>query len=473
MFSIGSLTAALISLITLPIMTWYFTPANIGRFTMLNLTASFATLFFSIGMDQAFIRWFNESKERALLFKMSLLPGFSLLLVMTLGISFNLGLLSEFIIDINNSGYGLLIVTFIILSYLARFFPLILRMNFSGGLFSICQVLPKLMILIVLLYLCIFKVEADVKLILIMQCLSAASILFFSAFVTFKYWKDSLNLNINKIILIDMLKFSFPLILGSAAFWALTAIDKLFIKYYISLEGLAIYTIATNIAGVAVLFQSVFSTVWTPLVYKWNSEMSAKDCVSNINNMINIITLIACMLICGVGLLSWALLFLFPKGYESVPFLVVSCLIFPLFYALSEVTVVGINIAKKTKYSMYASVITVLLNLLLNYILIPMFGVAGAAISSSVSAWGFMVLRTELSVYAWKPVKRKKMYFVSFFILTLSLFFTIFGKENGEAFIIIWTIAFLGATYVYYYEFKSLIVLITKSVIRVYKKEVI
>ena len=78
-FSIGPISGAVLGLITLPIIAWYFSPEDIGRLTMLTVTISFSLLLFSLGLDQAYVREFHEVKDKPSLLKGVFLPGFILL----------------------------------------------------------------------------------------------------------------------------------------------------------------------------------------------------------------------------------------------------------------------------------------------------------------------------------------------------------------------------------------------------------
>ena len=55
-FALGPLGGALLSFITLPVITWIFSQQDIGRLAMLNVVISFSTLLFSLGLDQAYVR---------------------------------------------------------------------------------------------------------------------------------------------------------------------------------------------------------------------------------------------------------------------------------------------------------------------------------------------------------------------------------------------------------------------------------
>ena len=68
------------------------------------------------------------------------------------------------------------------------------------------------------------------------------------------------------------LRYGLPLAFGNLAYWGLTSIDRFVLKNISGLDELGIYSMAVSFGAVALIFQSVFSTIWAPLVFKWVEE---------------------------------------------------------------------------------------------------------------------------------------------------------------------------------------------------------
>ena len=111
---------------------------------------------------------------------------------------------------------------------------------------------------------------------------------------------------------------------------------------------------------------------------------------------------------------------------------------YPLFYTLSETTVVGIGITRKSAYSMAASVIAVLVSVIGNYFLVPIYGAAGAAVSTAIAFWVFFFLRTEFSCIVWRKIPRLRLYSLTLVCLALTIGFTLNGKDFPVLFIVGW-----------------------------------
>src|SRR5690606_9924790 len=126
------------------------------------------------------------------------------------------------------------------------------------------------------------------------------------------------------------------------------------------------------------------STVWAPTVYKWASKGEGLE---NIHKVSRYMLCLVVLLFCLAGLLSWIITLFLPSNYATVQWVLVACLGAPLLYTLSETTVVGIGITRRSGFAMLAAVVAFLINLVGNWFLIPRFGAAGAAVSTCISFW--------------------------------------------------------------------------------------
>ncbi|WP_417644965.1 polysaccharide biosynthesis C-terminal domain-containing protein, partial [Escherichia coli] len=100
-----------------------------------------------------------------------------------------------------------------------------------------------------------------------------------------------------------------------------------------------------------------------------------------------------------------------------------------LFYAISETTIVGLSIIKKTKYLMLSSLLSFVINIIANVIVVPFWGAKGAAVSTAISFFAFLILRTEFSSYFWIKIKRIKLYTISMLWLIISILYCFYGDK--------------------------------------------
>ena len=157
----------------------------------------------------------------------------------------------------------------------------------------------------------------------------------------------------------DGFSFGLPLILSGLAFWGLTSIDKLMIKDLSSLNELALYSVAVSFASAVVIIRSVFSTIWAPAIYKNEDH---PDIEKNIRSVVSLMGVVIFYLFCIVGIFSPLVAIILPDNYELVSSIIICCVGYPLFYTMSEATSMGINVKKKTYYSMLVSILTLGVN---------------------------------------------------------------------------------------------------------------
>lgn len=434
-FAIGPIGGAALGFITLPFITWFFSQEDIGRMAMLNVAVSFSVLLYTLGLDQAYVREFNESENTPRLLKTTLLPGL-ILLVVSLCILFSFGnIISKWLFEIDSLLLSIMVAIVVITNFIARFLSLILRMNEQGLAYSMSQVLPKLLLILIIGAYALFSAEKTITNLVLANILATVFICIIYAWNTRKEWLLAIRQIIDYQYLKSLLKFGVPLIFGGLAFWGLTATDKILIKELSSYEQLGLYSVSVSFAAAATILQSVFSTIWAPIVYKWAAENKGLENIYKVNRYV---LLVVILLFCLAGLLSWLVTWILPEQYNDVRWIVISCLGYPLLYTLSETTVIGIGITRRSSFAMLASIIAFIVNILGNWYLIPIYGAAGAAVSTCISFWIFFFLRTEFSILLWKPMPRAASYIYTILLVIGAAISSLEGEKYSIILNIFW-----------------------------------
>ena len=451
-FAIGPVGGAFLSLISLPIITWFFSQEDVGRMAMLQVTIGFSTMLFSLGLDQAYVRDFHEVDDKPALLKHAALPGV-LLLLATLSILLSLSdSLAVWLFEVHDWYLSLLIAAAVLAGFTSRFLSLVLRMNERGLAFSMSKLLPKFLLLgIIGSYLLIGTDKTLTSLVFAnASALVLACVVF--AFNTRHEWMGAFGSKLSFDQLKGMLRFGAPWIIGGMAFWGLTAMDKVFLRYLSDFEELGVYSVSVSFAAAATIMQSVFSTVWAPTVYKWVSKNEGLEYIHKVNRYVLAVVVI---MFCVAGLFSWLVAYFLPKEYEAVKWILVSCMGYPLLFVLSETTVVGIGVSRRSEYATLAAILAFLVNIVGNWFLIPIYGAGGAAVSTCVAFWAFFVFRTEFSVYLWRPMPRTLMYAYSSVVVLFATAFTLWGDQMGAYDTVIWLAILSSAIYFFWFEVKS------------------
>lgn len=445
-FAVGPLGAALLGAITLPTITWFFSQEDVGRIGMLQVALQFSTLLFCLGLDQAYVREFHESESRPALLKEVLLPGLVLLVVTLGGLLLFDGLIASLLFDVPAQLLSWLVALCMVAQLLTRFLSLILRMNERGLAYSMSQVLPKLLLLVIIGVYIGTGIAEDLANLVLAYAAAIVMVCLIFGWNTRKEWVASFRYSMNLARLQAMLRFGLPLICSGLAFWGLAATDKILLRVLSSYEELGLYSVAVSIAAAAMLLQAIFSTVWMPTVYKWVSDGENLDKIPQISRYVLFCVVVIFSL---AGLFSWLVTFILPTGYAEVQWLVISCLAYPLLYVLSETTVVGIGITRKTGFAVVNAASAFAVNAIGNWLLIPSFGAAGAAVSTCVSFLVFFVLRTEFSVYLWRHMPRRTHYIYAVLLVFGASISTLYGAQIRLVVYVYWFLILLSSLIVF------------------------
>lgn len=445
-FAIGPIGSAALGLITLPFLAWFFSAEDIGRFTMLQVSLGLSVSLFSLAMHQAYVREYNEVNNLPSLFRSAVLPSLILLtlssfLVLLLPFS-----ISEVLFGIESSFLAALLLVGVYSTLIINFLSHVLRMEERGLAFSATQIAPKLLLLLFISTILFLSVEPSFNLLMKMNTASVFGSLCVFLLLTRKTWFPAIWGSIDAELTKRMLSFSLPLVAGGIAYWGLTTMDRFFLRAFSGFEELGVYAISVSLAASVSVLSTIFSNLWHPTVYKWIKKGVEPDRIqSAIENMVLVVVFIWSI----VGMCSWIIPYLFPNEYQKLEYLIVACVAMPLFYMLSETTVVGIGITRRTSFSMLSSVAAFVVNAALNYVLIPGYGASGAALATLISFFVFFVVRTESSAWLWYPFSRSRIYFLIFGYMAATT--TMVITEAGiEGFNIIWLGLMILAFLLYY-----------------------
>jgi O-antigen/teichoic acid export membrane protein len=140
-FSLGPSIGAIINIITILIMTRVISPGEFGRCSLFTMINSIFTVILPLGLDQAFVRYFNIKKydKRDVLYS-SIIPGLLFAIVLMFFLLLARRPLSVWLFD----QYDSILISTMILSLpllvIQRFGALILRMELRGKIYSILNI---------------------------------------------------------------------------------------------------------------------------------------------------------------------------------------------------------------------------------------------------------------------------------------------------------------------------------------------
>ena len=428
-YTIGPVGSALLGFISLPLIAWFFPMDAVGKISMFQAVASLCTLLFCLGLDQAYVREYHECKNLPQLLKLTLIPGLLLLLLSSVTLFLLDPVLTSLLIfEEKNTNLSVMTLICFIAIYISRFLSLVLRMQERALAYSMSQVLPKLLFILFVLSGILLSMDADLQRLLMAYTLSFITVFLIYLWNTRRDWRPALAEPVTPSALKPLLLFALPLVIGSLASWGLNVADKIFLRYLSNFNELGLYSVAVSLSSVATLFAGVFNTIWAPQVYKWISQGNVD--VKKIDTISEhlLAAIFFAVVLCGA--FSWIVPYMLPASYGSIKHLLPVCFMAPLLYTLSETTAVGISIARKTVFAMFASVLAMLFNIAGNYLLVPIYGAAGAVSSTLAAFMLFYVLRTEFSKRLWRKMPTKKTYLIILILFAYLQINTFFLNSN-------------------------------------------
>jgi O-antigen/teichoic acid export membrane protein len=428
-FGYGSILILIINIISIPLLTRLLTPDEYGNYSLFIMSSNIMYIIILFGFEQSFVKFFYDEKNEnksTLLYKCLVIP-----IIISL---FILILYFLFAIFINLSSNQFKFVTFLLIinSILLagnNFILLIIRMQQKGKLYSMIQAISKGLFLLFIIFFLGVQSETinitDVYYFIILGNLLSLLIAIFNEKDFLKYNTVSKKSSTN---FPQLVTFAVPMFITLLINMGFQSLDRFSLKLWTTDTELGIYSAAMTLAGLLSIIQSAFTTFWTPVAFKkYSDNPNEKLFFERINSIVSYIMLIIGVI--GIGSKDLFVIFL-GESYRESAFIIPFLVFFPLLYTVSETTQIGINFKNKPIFHIYVSIITIVLNLVLLFILVPFIGARGAAISVGFSYILFYLLRTLFSQTLIRYDFKIKKFLISIFLLVLYAFYSTFITFN-------------------------------------------
>ncbi|USH00417.1 flippase [Thermococcus argininiproducens] len=184
----------------------------------------------------------------------------------------------------------------------------------------------------------------------------------------------------------ELIFFSLPLMLTGILAFVMNWTDTLMLGYYLSLEVVGVYNAAAPLARMLPMFLNSAGFLYTPIA----SQLYAQGRIEEMGRVYQILTKWVFLLTLPI----FAVMFLFPEvtinfifGKEylgATTALQILALGF-MFHTFLGLNGLSLTVIGKPKLNLLGNLIAASLNVILNMLLIPKYGLNGAAIATAVS----------------------------------------------------------------------------------------
>lgn len=400
-YGVGVLGSQLIVYILLPFLTRYMPREEYGVVSVMTALYAFLNMLTNAGLPSATFRFFNNTEEendrrltlggsQLLFFLFAAIPSFlivlfpkpvSMLLLDTDQYTLALQLLAGYLIVDSMNTYG----------------GIILRIQtraLTSSFHSIFLLASKIGLAL------LFVIGYDMGVAGYWLGYMIGETIGF--FIMIWLVREYISFDISRERLRALMEYGVPLIPASLSMTALRMADRYIISALAGLEQVAVYDVGYKVGAIIVMIIAPFRTAWNPFAFSIANKPEAPKIFKDVLTYL----LAGCtFLILGVFAFRALLVqILAPAAYGDAESVVGWVALSQLFYASYFVFSKGSMINNKTHQLVWGAVAAGVTNIALNFILIPVIGIVGAAISTLA---GYAVLSTLAYLIGWQGFDMK------------------------------------------------------------------
>ncbi len=379
----GTFASKVLVLLLMPLYTAILSTSEFGTADLVTQTANLLIPLASVGICDGIFRFaLEESADR----RQVLSTGTAILLG---GSAVILGLIQILRLFEVFSGYVMLIACYVIAANFHSAFANYIRAQGRTGLFAVQGMMnTALTILLNVLFLIVYDMGSlGYVLSVVIADFTMTVFLFFVA----RLWRDLSFAAVNRQTARDMLRFSIPYI-PTTMMWLITSVsDRYIVSAYCGTAENGLYAAAYKLPTLLSLVSGVFVEAWHFSTVKDATDEEKSDFFGSVFvNFMSIMVMGASCLIVGAKIFTSILLDeSYFASWEFVPVLVIATLFSTLVAFLGSVYF----LEKKSLMSMLTAMSGAVVNVILNFVMIPVHGAMGAAVATLISYLTVYVIR--------------------------------------------------------------------------------
>jgi O-antigen/teichoic acid export membrane protein len=395
-YGVGSIVARVLGVLLLPLYTRYLTPGDFGLIETLVALAAVLTALVTQAMKSAFFRFYFDSKDE----KRRLLvvrTAFWYVAAVSTAVLVGGVVLSQpisWVLFGTTSHDGLVIAAFIGLWAAMNYEQMtsLFRVEQRSGAY-VTATLANVAITIAATVLLVVVFEQGPLGVLVGNF--TGTLVVYAALLV--YSRHALGLQFNRSLYREMNRFGLPLVPSAVALWLTNFSDRFFLVKLSDLHEVGLYSIGVRLASAIVLLLTAFRLAWPAFAYSIDDDREAGRTYSFV---LTYVVYVCCWLALALGLLApWIL-----KLITTKPFYPAQNVVAPLAFGVAAfgayvVVQIGTGRSRQTRSNWLVTGAAAVVDVALNFILIPPYGRMGAAIAT-VTAYTLLFI-----VMAWRAQK--------------------------------------------------------------------
>ncbi len=383
-YTLGNILPQAVGFFLLPVYTFYLSPTEYGLVNSMNVLNGIFMIFFTLALDRGVNRLYYDFKtdENKRDYLGTITIGLAIISTLFLILFFLFkGIVGSIYKSIDFYPFYSLMILAVYLRTFTTVPSIYLRISEKANVFVLIAFIHFMVVVgLNLIFIIILKKGAEGM--LLGQLVGNAIMLPVYIIISFRI----VNFKFDYKIFKDSIRFSIPLLPAVLMTWVLNLSDRIFIERYLNLNDVGIYSLGYRIAGLTGILAGGFFTAYNPLFYKIaneEDEVAAKRKLYRLNNVFLLIVLILSFLVVFIS--EDVIAIFIPEQYHSA-FHVIPFITLGYFFSQSAgLFNLMIYQKKKSNIILLITLICAALNIALNFILVPSYGLSGAAYSTCLS----------------------------------------------------------------------------------------
>jgi O-antigen/teichoic acid export membrane protein len=431
-YTIGNLFVRSVSFLLLPLYSNLISTSEFGNYALIMAFYAIIAVLYQAGLPSALNKFYleeNDFDKRKIIFSTLINLAFIISVALTVIVFLFSGTIARAIVGSENYS-GILRIVFLalffenlasIILYLMQTNQLPKKMVF----YSFCGAFLNLLINVVLVYF----LSKGIYGIFLAQLISNIFLLI----ITFPYLKKNYISVFDRKLVKKISEFSFPLIAAGLLSAAVVVIDRFIINNFLGKKEVGIYSFSYRIAMIMNIFVVSLRNAWIP--YSINLYRSGEYSKSFGKSFTKIIAaglfifLFISMFIDDLFGFHINTLHLFDLNYKSGIVIIPLILFSYLLNGVVNYYSVYPYISGKSIHFLFSDIVALALNLIFNLLLIPLYGIVGAAVATFISYLGstvyMLILSSKKMKIYYEPVKLTVLFLFAGIIYFISKWFNI------------------------------------------------
>jgi O-antigen/teichoic acid export membrane protein len=203
------------------------------------------------------------------------------------------------------------------------------------------------------------------------------------------YRREQLGLQFDRQLLREMNHFGLPLVPTALFLWITNFSDRFFLVKLANVSEAGLYSVGVRVASAMVLLLTAFRMAWPAFAYSISDEREARRTYAYVLTYLTVVT--AWMALALTLLSPWLVDLLAAPRFADSERVVGPLAFATVSYGAYIVIAIGVGRARRTQFNWVVTGAAAVVNIALNFALIPAYGMMGAAIAT-VAAYSTMAV---------------------------------------------------------------------------------